>query len=94
MNPQPPTLGEAFCAVDDSFRIVSLEEFTALYVAKASEMNSVQNALLRSHIIGASGEDKQVKVLCEQTVKALEKIGYNKKMRSLRVAMKGFRKGE
>lgn len=93
MNPEPPTLGEVFCALDDSFRILPSEEFVSLYEEKAPGMNMAQDALLRNYIV-SSGRNAGVNITCKQTVQALDKIGYNKKIRSLKVVMSGFRESD
>lgn len=92
MNPDPPTLGQVFCAVDDSFKVVSSEEFAKAYGAKSSRMGTAKDALLKSYILSAPAAGDGVTVTCKQTQQALEKLGYSRKIRSLKTVMSGFGK--
>ncbi|MBR5448191.1 MAG: amino acid adenylation domain-containing protein, partial [Clostridia bacterium] len=94
MNPEPPTLGEVFCSVDDSFRIVDAEEFARVYSERSSRMGMAKDALLKSYIMSVPAKGSGVAITCKETSAALEKIGYSRRIHSLKTVMSGFGKGK
>jgi thioester reductase-like protein len=88
MNPQPPTLGEVFCAVDDSFKVVSAEEFEAVY-NNSSALSRSQDALIRMNIFNVKAGPSII-VTCDKTTAALEKAGFDHEIKSLKTVMNEF----
>jgi len=93
INQDPPSLGELFCAVSDSHRVVSPEEFNETFCRKESSINRVYATLIRMHFLPPYKEPK-IKVTCDVTADTLKRMGYSRSISSLKTAMCGFKKGE